>query len=149
MFQTILEKRIKFFASKRVEEKRNKPPTKAQQRSIMTTYLKNMAGWKPKDLKTKSFANVQELFEKEMKRVNTFVDFRTELVEGTEKGRSSKKAEVMEEIAQESSSKRTGDELEQEVAKKQKMDDDKEKAELQSLMEVASDEEEVAIDAIP
>ncbi|GJV66044.1 hypothetical protein Tco_1476872 [Tanacetum coccineum] len=149
LFQQLLEKRIKFFASKRVEEKRNKPPTKAQQRSIMTTYLKNMAGWKPKDLKTKSFANVQELFEKEMKRVNTFVDFRTELVEGTEKEESSKKAEVMEEIAQESSSKRTGDELEQEVAKKQKMDDDKEKAELQSLMEVASDEEEVAIDAIP
>ncbi|GJR69982.1 putative ribonuclease H-like domain-containing protein [Tanacetum coccineum] len=37
--------------AKKVEEKRNKPPTKAQQRSIMTTYLKNMAGWKPKDLK--------------------------------------------------------------------------------------------------
>ncbi|GJS33689.1 hypothetical protein Tco_0532071 [Tanacetum coccineum] len=46
--------------TKRAEEKRNKPPTKAQQRSVMTTYLKNMAEWKPKDLKNKSFANVQE-----------------------------------------------------------------------------------------
>ncbi|GJZ77349.1 hypothetical protein Tco_0642021 [Tanacetum coccineum] len=74
------EKRRKHFAAKRAEERRNRPPTKAQQRSIMCTYLKNMAGWKPKDLKTKSFANVQELFDKAMKRVNTFVDMDTELV---------------------------------------------------------------------
>ncbi|GJS76391.1 hypothetical protein Tco_0726272 [Tanacetum coccineum] len=66
---------------KKAEEKRNRPPTRAQQRSIMCTYLKNMAGWKPKDLKSK-----------------------TELVEGTEMEESSKKAE-------ESSSKRVGDEL--------------------------------------
>ncbi|GJX54708.1 putative ribonuclease H-like domain-containing protein, partial [Tanacetum coccineum] len=54
--------------AKRAEEKRNRPPTKAQQRSIMCTYLKNMAGWKPKDLKSKSFANIQELFDKAFKR---------------------------------------------------------------------------------
>ncbi|GJZ98100.1 putative ribonuclease H-like domain-containing protein [Tanacetum coccineum] len=47
----------------------------------MTTYLKNMAGWKPKDLKNKSFASVQELFENAIKRLNTFVDMNTELVE--------------------------------------------------------------------
>ncbi|GJT65484.1 putative ribonuclease H-like domain-containing protein [Tanacetum coccineum] len=127
LFQQLLEKRRKHFASKRSEEKRNKPPTRAQQRSIMCTYLKNMAGWKPKDLESKSFANIQELFHKAFKRVNTFVDFRTELVEGTEMEESSKKAEVMEEsskkaeIAQESSSKRAGDELEQKNAKKQKV----------------------------
>ncbi|GKF00249.1 hypothetical protein Tco_0023599, partial [Tanacetum coccineum] len=46
--QLLLEKRRKHFAAKRAEEMRSKPPTKAQQRSIMTTYLKNMAGWKPK-----------------------------------------------------------------------------------------------------
>ncbi|GJZ55371.1 hypothetical protein Tco_0610564 [Tanacetum coccineum] len=73
----------------------------------MCTFLKNMTGWKPKDLKNKSFANIQDLFDKAFKRVNTFVDFRTELVEGTEMEESSKKAEVMEE----SSSKRAGDEL--------------------------------------
>ncbi|GJU96987.1 hypothetical protein Tco_1326258 [Tanacetum coccineum] len=105
--------------TKRAEKKRNRPPTKAQQRSIMFTYLKNMEGWKPKDLKNKSFANIQELFEKEMKKVNTFVDFRTELVEGTKKEESSKRDET---IGQESSSKRTGDELEQDKANKQKID---------------------------
>ncbi|GKE52450.1 hypothetical protein Tco_1487606, partial [Tanacetum coccineum] len=113
----------------------------------MCTYLKNMAGWKPKDLKTKSFANVQELFDKAMKRVNIFVDMNTELVESTEKEKSSKKADV--EIALESSSKRASDEIEQEKAKKQKVDDDQETAKLQKLMKVVSEEEGVAIDAIP
>ncbi|GJV46627.1 hypothetical protein Tco_1431163 [Tanacetum coccineum] len=84
LFQQLLEKRRKHFAAKRAEEKRNRPPTIAQQRSIMCTYLKNMVGWKPKDLKSKSFANIQELFDKAFKRVNTFVDFRTKLVEGSE-----------------------------------------------------------------
>ncbi|GKA58587.1 hypothetical protein Tco_0757775 [Tanacetum coccineum] len=50
---------------------------------------------------------------------------------------------------EESSSKRAGDELEQEKIKKQKIDEDKETVELQSLMEVIPDEEEVAVDAIP
>ncbi|GJX85282.1 hypothetical protein Tco_0336056 [Tanacetum coccineum] len=65
----------------------------------MCTYLKNMEGWKPKDLK--------------------------------------------------SNSKRAGYELEQESIKKQKVDVDKETAELKSLIEVIFDEEEVAVDAIP
>nr|GEV21861.1 hypothetical protein [Tanacetum cinerariifolium] len=97
-----IKKRRKFFAAKRDEEKRNKTPTKAQQRSLMCTYLKNMDGWKPKDLKNKSFAEIQKLFDIAMKRINNFVDYRTELVvEG------SKKDEVTE-----GSLKRTGEELE-------------------------------------
>ncbi|GKF33203.1 hypothetical protein Tco_0106403, partial [Tanacetum coccineum] len=53
------------------------------------------------------------------------------------------------EIAQESSSQRAGDELEQESIKKQKVDEDKETSELKSLMEVIPDEEEVTIDDVP
>ncbi|GKB24814.1 hypothetical protein Tco_0864215 [Tanacetum coccineum] len=49
----------------------------------------------------------------------------------------------------EGSSKRTGEELEHDIVKKQKVDDEKEIAELKSLMEVMPDEEEVALDAIP
>ncbi|GKB98926.1 hypothetical protein Tco_0985063 [Tanacetum coccineum] len=48
-----------------------------------------------------------------------------------------------------SSSKRAGTELEQESIKKQKVDKDKETAELQRLIEVVPDKEEVAIDVIP
>nr|GFA82587.1 hypothetical protein [Tanacetum cinerariifolium] len=59
LFMELLEKRKKSFAAKRTEEKRNRPTTKAQQRSFMCTYLKNIDGWKPKALKNKSFAEIQ------------------------------------------------------------------------------------------
>ncbi|GJT19953.1 hypothetical protein Tco_0878659 [Tanacetum coccineum] len=58
LFKELLEQRRKHFAAKRAEEKRNKPPTQAQQRKIMCTYLKNMEGKKPKDLKNKSFDSI-------------------------------------------------------------------------------------------
>nr|GFC89354.1 hypothetical protein [Tanacetum cinerariifolium] len=69
------------------------------------------------------------MFDKAFKRINTFKDFRIELVEGKEK--------------------RAKTELEQEITKKQKVEDDKEKAELKLLMETILDVEEEAIDAIP
>ncbi|GKE40584.1 hypothetical protein Tco_1463989, partial [Tanacetum coccineum] len=75
-------------------------------------------------------------------RVNTFVAMDTELVKASE-------VRTEAEITQEGSSKRAGDELEQENAKKQKVDEDKETTKLQSLMKVVPDEEEVAVDAIP
>ncbi|GJW88880.1 hypothetical protein Tco_0164220 [Tanacetum coccineum] len=129
LFQQLLEKRRKHFAAKRAEEKRNKPPTKAQQRKIMCTYLKNMEGYKLQDLKLKGFDSIQEMFDRAFKRVNTFEDFRTKLVEGKEK--------------------RAGTELIQENAKKQKVEDDKETTELKQCLEIIPDEEEVTIDAIP
>ncbi|GKC42155.1 hypothetical protein Tco_1059877 [Tanacetum coccineum] len=87
LFVQFLEQRRKHFAAKRAEEKRNKPPTQAQQRKIMS-----------------------------------------------------------------------GDEVEQEVTKKQKVDDvqeiaevddDQETTQIKELMKIVSDEEEIAIDAIP
>nr|GEY56584.1 hypothetical protein [Tanacetum cinerariifolium] len=76
-----IQKRRKFFAAKRTAEKRNKPPTKAQQRIIMSTYLKNMDGWKPRALKNKSFTKIKELSDKAMTRINNYIDFKTKLVE--------------------------------------------------------------------
>ncbi|GKC21079.1 hypothetical protein Tco_1023229 [Tanacetum coccineum] len=64
LFVQFLEQRRKYFAAKRAEEKRNRPPTRAQQRSIMCTYLKNMEGWKPKSLKNKTEL-VEEKLEQE------------------------------------------------------------------------------------
>ncbi|GKB56889.1 hypothetical protein Tco_0913075 [Tanacetum coccineum] len=107
LFQQLLEKRRKHFAAKRAEDQRNKPPTQAQQRKIMCTCLKSIEGKKLKDLMNKSFDSIQKMFDRAFKRVNTFVDFRTDLVE------------------------------------------DKDTAELQSLIEVILDEEEVAIDVVP
>nr|GFA30475.1 hypothetical protein [Tanacetum cinerariifolium] len=123
------EKRRKHFVAKRAKKKRNKPPTQAQKRKIMCTYLKNIEGYKLKDLKIKEFDKIQEMFDGAFKRVNTFEDIRTELVKGKEK--------------------RAGEKLIQESTKKQKVEDDKENAELKQLIETILDEEEVAINAIP
>ncbi|GJV34642.1 hypothetical protein Tco_1395042 [Tanacetum coccineum] len=141
LFVELLEKKKKHVAALRAQEKRNKPPTKAQKKSTMSTYLKHMAGYKQSQLKNKLFVEIQKLFDKAMTRVNMFVDKDTELVK-----ESSKKAEV--EMAQESSSKRAGEELEQEVAKTQKMEEDKEKEDLKQCFKIVQDDE-VAIDAIP
>ncbi|GKB09398.1 hypothetical protein Tco_0837710, partial [Tanacetum coccineum] len=91
LFVQFLEQRRKHFAAKRAEEKRNKPPTQAQQRKIIRCLTKLSRG----------------------------------------------------------SSKRAGEELEQESINKQKVDEDRETAGLQSLIKVIPDEEEVAIDVVP
>ncbi|GJS56380.1 putative ribonuclease H-like domain-containing protein [Tanacetum coccineum] len=70
LFVQLLEARKKHFAAMRAQEKRKKPPTKAQKRNIMSTYLKNMAGYKQNQLKNKSFDDTQKLFDKAMKRVD-------------------------------------------------------------------------------
>ncbi|GJY89418.1 hypothetical protein Tco_0504614 [Tanacetum coccineum] len=103
LFVQFLEQRRKHFAAKRAEEKRNKPLTRAH----------------------KGVSSI--------KRVNTFVDYRTKLVE-----ESSKKANA--EIAQESSSKRAGKEMEQESSKRQKLEEDKESEELKQCLEIIPDD---------
>ncbi|GKF24759.1 hypothetical protein Tco_0077081, partial [Tanacetum coccineum] len=70
LFQQLLEKRRKHFAAKRAEEKRNKPPTKAQQRQIMCTYLKNMEGYKLKDLKIMFEPHVEDQVWKNQQNYN-------------------------------------------------------------------------------
>ncbi|GJZ40918.1 hypothetical protein Tco_0587804 [Tanacetum coccineum] len=82
LFVQLIKGRKKHFAAMRAQEIRNKPPTKVQKRNTMSNYLKNMAGYKHNQLKNKSFDDIQKLFDKAMKRVNTFVDMDTELVEG-------------------------------------------------------------------
>ncbi|GKD67729.1 hypothetical protein Tco_1321819, partial [Tanacetum coccineum] len=110
-----------------LEEEQTTNPSSTKKNHV---YLPEEYGRKEaKDLKNKSFNSIQKMFDRAFKRVNTFVNFRTDLVEG--------------------SSKRAGEELEQESTKKQKVDEDKDTAELQSLMEVIPDEEEVAIDVVP
>ncbi|GJQ97053.1 hypothetical protein Tco_0008192 [Tanacetum coccineum] len=84
LFVELMNERKKHFARLRAEEQRRKPPTKTQKRNLMSTYLNNMVGYKHTQLKNKSFEEIQMLFEKEMKRVNIFVDMDAELVKGSE-----------------------------------------------------------------
>nr|GEX29010.1 hypothetical protein [Tanacetum cinerariifolium] len=91
------------------EERLAKEKAKKAERANIAL-IENMEGSKLKDLKLKEFDRIQEMFDRAFRKVNTFKDFRTELVEGKEN--------------------RAREELVQEITKKQKVEDDKEKAKL-------------------
>ncbi|GJS80891.1 hypothetical protein Tco_0747432 [Tanacetum coccineum] len=119
----------------------------------MSTYLKNMGGYKHNQLKSKSYEEIQKL-NNEMRRVNTFIPMDSEEVKskketeesskGTEdelKSDKSKKSESSEEKAKGSRKKmlgrkRAGKEQQQESSKKQRMEDDKEIDEVEEVEEV-------------
>ncbi|GJW68182.1 putative ribonuclease H-like domain-containing protein [Tanacetum coccineum] len=84
LFMELKEKRTKHFAALKVQEKINIPPTKAQKRTQMSTYLKHMGRYTYKHLKGKSFDEIQKLFDKEIKRVNTFMAMGSEVQESNE-----------------------------------------------------------------
>ncbi|GKA48181.1 hypothetical protein Tco_0741139 [Tanacetum coccineum] len=152
MLVEMIAERKKFFAAYRAAEKKSKPPIKSQIRNRMCTYLKNMGGYKHNQLKGRSYEEIQKLFDKAYKQVNSFVPMDSEVV----------KSSV---TRTEGSSKRAGDELESDKSKKQKIDehveadkdddhveaekdDDQEEAEMKKHIEIVKDDE-VAIDAIP
>nr|GEY40649.1 hypothetical protein [Tanacetum cinerariifolium] len=100
-----------------------------------------MDGWKPNNLKKKSFDEIQKLFDSAMKRVNTFVDMHTEIVEERSK---KTQGEVTE-----GSSKREGNELEQESAKGQSLEKKDDSTELKRCLEIVPEDNDVAIEATP
>ncbi|GJT77918.1 hypothetical protein Tco_1044643 [Tanacetum coccineum] len=122
LFMELMDKRKKHFARLRAEEQRRKPLTNAQKRNQMCTYLKNMAGFPHNLLKNKSFDEVHNDFDKTMSWIDSFIPMDSEVVKDKVEG---------SEIKAEGSSKRAGEDLQQESTKKQKVDDDdKEKEDL-------------------
>nr|GEW28928.1 hypothetical protein [Tanacetum cinerariifolium] len=79
MFVELMDKRKRYFARIKAEKIRSKPPTKAQKRNQMCTYLKNMANYKRSLLKSKSFKEIQILFNNTIKWIEAFVPMDTEL----------------------------------------------------------------------
>ncbi|GJW13966.1 hypothetical protein Tco_0018099 [Tanacetum coccineum] len=110
MLVEMIAERKKFFAAQRAAEQRSKPPTKTQIRNRMCAYLKNMGGYKHNQLKGRSYEEIQKLFDKAYKQVNSFVPMDSEVV----------KSSV---TRTEGSSKRAGDELESDKIKEAKIDD--------------------------
>ncbi|GJZ68589.1 hypothetical protein Tco_0631829 [Tanacetum coccineum] len=100
----------------------------------MSTYLKNMGGYKYNQLKRKSYDEIQKLFDNEMKKVNTFIPLDSEVMkskEGTEdelKSDKSKKEESSKKKAEGSrkksiGKKRAGKEQKQDSSKRQRIED--------------------------
>nr|GEX63370.1 hypothetical protein [Tanacetum cinerariifolium] len=158
LFVELMDKRKKHFAKLRAKKIRSKLPTKAQKRNQMCTYLKNMANHKHNQLKNKSFEEIQMLFNNTIKWIDLFVPIDTELVKGSEKAvkgsnkavKSSDKVVESSKKAEEGSSKRAGSNLEQEDAKRQRLEEENESADLKRFLEIISkDDDDVTIKAIP
>ncbi|GJY13979.1 hypothetical protein Tco_0383288 [Tanacetum coccineum] len=62
----------KFRAVQRAAEIRSRPPTKSQLRNLMMTYLKNMVGYKHFQLKSKTFEEIQAMYERQKKIIYDF-----------------------------------------------------------------------------
>ncbi|GKB16898.1 hypothetical protein Tco_0850821 [Tanacetum coccineum] len=63
----------RFLAQQRSKAIRNKPPSRNQLRNQMMTYLKHVGGKKHSDLKTKSFDEIQVLYEKIKRSDDSFI----------------------------------------------------------------------------
>ncbi|GJS40216.1 hypothetical protein Tco_0565259 [Tanacetum coccineum] len=69
LFVELMNRRKKHFAKLRTEEIRRKPPTKTQKRNQMSTYLKNMTGYKHNQLKSKNDNQKEEEMKKHIEIV--------------------------------------------------------------------------------
>ncbi|GJX64904.1 putative ribonuclease H-like domain-containing protein [Tanacetum coccineum] len=82
------ERRKKQLAAERAEAIRNKPPTRAQVRNKMITYLKHMGKYTHQQLKHKTLEELQKLYQKEHNWINDFKP-----IDSEEDGSNTKKAD--------------------------------------------------------
>ncbi|GJX87166.1 hypothetical protein Tco_0339180 [Tanacetum coccineum] len=88
MLVEMIADRKRFFATQRAKQIRNKPPTRAQLRNKMVTYLKHMGKYTHNQMKSKSFEEIQKLYEREQKWINDFVPMDSEVVKDSRKGKA-------------------------------------------------------------
>ncbi|GKE37540.1 hypothetical protein Tco_1460945, partial [Tanacetum coccineum] len=111
----LINQRKTHVAQQRAKERRNKPPTQAQQRTYMSNYIKHMGSYTLQQLRGYSFDEIKRLFEATMKRVNTFTPMKSDVDRTVPKiAAGSTKRAAEEELGQQSSKKQKSDELLQE-----------------------------------
>nr|GEU69405.1 putative ribonuclease H-like domain-containing protein [Tanacetum cinerariifolium] len=114
---------------------------KPLKRRNMIVYLKNMTGFKMDYFKGMTYDEIRPLFEKHYNFNQTFLDEVNEGVKVSKTGVRQKKYVEVE------SSKREGENLEQEIAKKQKMEEETE--EFKKHLQIVTDDDDVYTDATP
>ncbi|GJY36708.1 putative ribonuclease H-like domain-containing protein [Tanacetum coccineum] len=119
MLVEMIAERKRFFAVQRVEQIRNKPPTRAQLRNKMVTYLKHMCKYTHNQMKSKSFEEI----------------YRKGKAEGSRKKTVARK--------------RTGEKLNDESVKRQKIEDDAENEDLRAYLDIIpGDDEAVNVESL-
>ncbi|GKB27525.1 hypothetical protein Tco_0866926 [Tanacetum coccineum] len=139
------ERRKKQLAAERAEAIRKKPPTIAQVRNKMITYLKHMGKYTHQQLKHKTLEELQKLYQKEQKWINDFKPMDSE-----EDGSNTKKAgkrikRIADSTSKQKSPKKSKVIKEQESAESNEeaaADYEQEKEELRMWLAVVPDEDE-------
>nr|GEU32134.1 hypothetical protein [Tanacetum cinerariifolium] len=122
-------------AARREEKKTTNQSLKEESNVCLS---EKQAGFTHSQLKNKSFNKVQKAFDKTMSLINLFVPMYSVVV---------KDKSV---LTQEGSSKRAGEELEQESVKTQRIKEENESVKLKRCLEIVPDDgDDVTIDAIP
>nr|GEZ96037.1 hypothetical protein [Tanacetum cinerariifolium] len=117
--------------------------TQAQSRRNMIVYLKNIVGFKMDYFKGKTHDEIRPLFEKHYNFNQTFLD---EVNEGVKVSETEVRQEKDVEVE---SSKREGKSLEQEIAKKQKIEEETEELKKHLQIVTDDDDDDVYTDATP
>ncbi|GJW75750.1 hypothetical protein Tco_0135120 [Tanacetum coccineum] len=94
-------------------------------------------------MKSKSFKDIQKLYERKQKWINDFIPIDSKVVKDSRKGKAegSRKKTVAR--------KRTGEKLDDESVKRQKIEDDAEKEELRAYLDIIPrDDEAVNVESL-
>ncbi|GJS55437.1 hypothetical protein Tco_0628799 [Tanacetum coccineum] len=109
----------------------------------MVTYLKHMGKYTHNQIKSKSFEEIQKLYEREQKWINDFVPIDSEVVKDSRKGKA--EGSRRKTFAR----KRTGEKLDDESVKRQKIEDDDEKEALRVYLDIISgDNESINVESL-
>nr|GFA05994.1 hypothetical protein [Tanacetum cinerariifolium] len=120
----------------RYQALKRKPLTEGQAMKNMMIYLKNMAGFKMNFFKGMTYSKIRPLFEKHYNSNQAFLERVTE------------KVTVQEKEIKEEGNKRQGESLENDIAKKQRMDEEADELK-RHLQIVANDDDDVYTEATP
>ncbi|GKA04110.1 hypothetical protein Tco_0676891 [Tanacetum coccineum] len=141
MLVDLINQRKKYFTAQKVEAKRKKPMTQAQQRTYMSNYIKHMGSHTLQQLKRLSFDELKNLFEATMRRVSTFVPTVMEIRRGVPELVADSSQEAVIECTEAGGTKTSAEEeLDQQSSKKQNTDELSQE-ELQQLMIIVPEEE--------
>ncbi|GJT88585.1 hypothetical protein Tco_1070302 [Tanacetum coccineum] len=119
----------------------NRPFSIAEVRKNMCMYLKNQGGYKMSHFKGISYEEIRPIFERVWDQIQSFVPMDSGKEKGSEKKSRGRRKKSL-------ARKRARETLSEESAKKQKLEDDIEKQEIQVYLNIVLEEESIDIESL-
>ncbi|GJX20153.1 hypothetical protein Tco_0222830 [Tanacetum coccineum] len=119
----------------------NRPFSVAEVRKNMCMYLKNQGGYKMSHFKGMSYEEIRPIFERVWDQIQSFIPMDSKKEKGSEKKTGGRRKKSL-------ARKRARETLSEESAKKQKLEDDAEKEELQVYLNIVLEEESLDVESL-